>query len=98
MMQPVDQKWTRRPVLEMGDEQVRRVLLRITSLDRPYDRQSWRQLLRTFVAEYYHRTRTHLSLCKDSPDPRSVEAPDIGQVIQLPVVGGLHHLYTRRAA
>jgi hypothetical protein len=34
-----------------------------------------------------------------SRKPRSpLEAPDMGQVIQLPVVGGLHHLYTRRAA
>jgi putative transposase len=57
-----------------------------------------RRLLRTFVAEYYHLSRTHLSLGKDSPDPRSVEPPDVGQVIELPVVGGLHHRYTRRAA
>ena len=35
--------------------------------------QYLRRLLRTFVAEYYHRSRTHLSLGKDSPDPRSVE-------------------------
>jgi len=60
--------------------------------------QHLRRLLRTFVAEYYHLSRTHLSLGKDSPDPRSVEPPDVGQVIQLPVVGGLHHRYTRRAA
>ena len=60
--------------------------------------QHLRRLLRTFVAEYYHLSRTHLSLGKDSPDPRSVEPPDVGQVIELPVVGGLHHRYTRRAA
>ena len=57
-----------------------------------------RRLLRRFVDEYYHRCRTHLSLDKGSPEPRSVEPPEIGEVIELPVVGGLHHRYTRRAA
>jgi hypothetical protein len=57
-----------------------------------------RRLLRKFVAEYYHRSRTHLSLCKDCPDPRSTELPQTGNVVELPLVGGLHHRYTRRAA
>jgi putative transposase len=57
-----------------------------------------RRLLRTYVTEYYHGCRTHLSLGKDAPEPRSVEQPEIGEVIELPVVGGLHHRYTRRAA
>jgi transposase InsO family protein len=57
-----------------------------------------RRLLRKFVAEYYHRSRTHLSLCKDCPDPRSIELPQTGNVVELPLVGGLHHRYTRRAA
>jgi len=57
-----------------------------------------RRLLRRFVAEYYHRSRTHLSLGKDSPDPRPNETPELGDVIELPLVGGLHHRYTRRAA
>jgi transposase InsO family protein len=56
-----------------------------------------RGLLRRYVAEYYHPCRTHLSLEKDSPEPRPVEPPDMGQVLEFPVVGGLHHLYTRRA-
>jgi putative transposase len=32
-------------------------------------------LLRTLTSyfDYYHRSRTHLSLCKDSPEPRSVQ-------------------------
>jgi hypothetical protein len=47
---------------------------------------------------YYHRSRTHLSLVKDAPDPRSVTPPEAGQVIELPEVGGLHHRYERRAA
>jgi putative transposase len=57
-----------------------------------------RRLLRRFVAEYYHTCRTHLSLGKDAPEPRAVEPPERGEVAELPVVGGLHHLYTRRAA
>ncbi len=56
-------------------------------------RQLWR-----FVDDYYHRCRTHLSLDKDSPEPRPVEPPELGKVIELPVVGGLHHRCTRRAA
>ena len=57
-----------------------------------------RRLLRRYVAEYYHPCRTHLSLDKDSPEPRSVEAPEMGGVVELPLVGGLHHRYSRRAA
>jgi hypothetical protein len=47
---------------------------------------------------YYHRCRTHLSLEKDTPKPRPVERPDQGGIVQMPMVGGLHHQYTRRAA
>lgn len=47
---------------------------------------------------YYHDCRTHLSLDKDSPRPRAVEPVEAGVVTALPVVGGLHHRYTRRAA
>jgi hypothetical protein len=47
---------------------------------------------------YYEVCRTHLSLEKDSPVSRSVEPPTLGHVIQIPKVGGLHHLYTRKAA
>jgi putative transposase len=57
-----------------------------------------RRLLRRFIDEYYHPYRTHLSLGKDAPEPRPVEVPEIGKVVELPVVGGLHHRYTRRAA
>jgi transposase InsO family protein len=47
---------------------------------------------------YYHGSRTHLSLAKDAPTPRRVQAPDEGRVIAFPEVGGLHHRYERRAA
>ena len=53
--------------------------------------------LKSFMA-YYHETRTHLSLDKDSPASRSVQAPSIGSIVALPQVGGLHHRYERRAA
>jgi len=47
---------------------------------------------------YYHQSRTHLSLAKDSPHPRSVSPPTLGPVVAMPQVGGLHHRYDRRAA
>ncbi len=53
--------------------------------------------LKSFVT-YYHQTRTHLGLDKDTPEPRPVQPPDLGPVIAVPQVGGLHHRYERRAA
>src|SRR5437879_1844577 len=48
--------------------------------------------------DYYNGTRTHLSLAKDAPEPRSVQPPSQGSVVDVPRVGGLHHEYLRRAA
>ncbi len=56
-----------------------------------------RRWLKMFV-EHYHRSRTHLSLGKDAPEPRPVQGRDKGPVVSLPEVGGLHHRYERRAA
>jgi transposase InsO family protein len=56
-----------------------------------------RRVLRAYLA-YYHEARTHLSLGKDTPEPRSVERPDRGRILATPMIGGLHHRYTRRAA
>jgi putative transposase len=56
-----------------------------------------RRLLRDYFL-YYHHARTHLSLDKDPPEPRPVEPPDRGRIVATPMVGGLHHRYTRRAA
>jgi putative transposase len=56
-----------------------------------------RRLLREYLI-YYHSARTHLSLSKDSPEPRPVERRDEGRVVETPMVGGLHHRYTRQAA
>jgi putative transposase len=56
-----------------------------------------RQILASYFA-YYHRSRTHLSLSKDAPESRPVMAPAVGDVLELPEVGGLHHRYERLAA
>ena len=56
-----------------------------------------RRLLRDYLA-YYHSVRTHLSLDKHSPEPRAVHRPDLGRIVETPLVGGLHHRYSRLAA
>jgi transposase InsO family protein len=53
--------------------------------------------LKSFL-EYYHQSRTHLSLEKDTPETRLVQPPESGRVVAVPQVGGLHHRYERRAA
>jgi putative transposase len=53
------------------------------------------RLLKSYLA-YYHRSRTHLALAKDSPEPRPIMR--WGEIISIPQVGGLHHRYQRRAA
>ena len=55
-----------------------------------------RRILKTYL-KYYHRSRTHLALGKDAPAPRMVQPPELGGVVELPEVGGLHHRYERRA-
>jgi putative transposase len=62
-----------------------------------FEERSLRRILASYV-DYYHRSRTHLSLGKDSPDPRQVQPPAIGTVVAVRQVGGLHHRYERRAA
>lgn len=62
-----------------------------------FNERQLRQLLESYW-DYYHRVRPHRSLDRDSPIPRPVEAPEIGKVIELPLVGGLHHHYRRQAA
>jgi putative transposase len=56
-----------------------------------------RRLLSAYVA-YYHRSRTHLGLGKDTPDGRPVQAASDGQIVAFPEVGGLQYRYERRAA
>jgi hypothetical protein len=62
-----------------------------------FDETSLQRHISAFV-DYYHRTRTHLGLEKDTPEFRPVEPPDRGRIVSIPQVGGLHHRYERRAA
>nr|WP_255679774.1 integrase core domain-containing protein [Methylocystis sp. WRRC1] len=43
--------------------------------------------------EYYNDARTHLSLNKDAPMPRAIQA--VGRIMLRQRVGGFHHHYTR---
>jgi transposase InsO family protein len=52
----------------------------------------------TSYFNYYHRWRTHLSLEMDSPEPRALQPPYLGRVVDFPEVGGLHHHYERLVA
>jgi len=56
-----------------------------------------RRTLKSYF-DYYHGVRTHLSLEKDAPETRPIQPPELGSVVELPEVGGLHHRYVRRAA
>jgi putative transposase len=55
------------------------------------------QQIKLFTA-YYHLSRTHLSLAKDSPESRAVQPPEQGRIVAVRQVSGLHHRYDRRAA
>ena len=55
-----------------------------------------RRILRSYFG-YYHESRTHLSLNRNSPIARKVDPPENGKVIAIPQVGGLHHRYCRAA-
>ncbi|MDA1091484.1 MAG: integrase core domain-containing protein, partial [Proteobacteria bacterium] len=56
-----------------------------------------RRILGSYL-DYYHGSRTHLSLGKDTPDGRPAQPASSGKVVSLPKVGGLHHRYERLAA
>jgi hypothetical protein len=56
-----------------------------------------RRVLASYV-QYYHRSRTHLALQKDTPKGRATAKASGGPIIAIPEVGGLHHRYERRAA
>jgi transposase InsO family protein len=62
-----------------------------------FHESSLRKILSSYF-EYYHRSRTHLSLGKDSPEPRAIQPPEMGSIVSVPQVGGLHHRYERQAA
>ena len=60
------------------------------------ERHARRVLLK--YLDYYHGSRTHLGLGKDTPDGREVDPVDLGSVKRRPMVGGLHSRYYREAA
>ena len=62
-----------------------------------FNERHLRRVLSSYV-DYYHRTRTHLSLDKDCPESRPVIPRRVGSVVAIPKVGGLHHRYERLAA
>jgi len=57
-----------------------------------FGEQHLRRVLRSYQP-YYNGTRTHLSLAKDAPLPRTIQA--VGSILPLPILGGLHHHYAR---
>ncbi len=59
--------------------------------------QQLSQILESYF-QYDHKLRPHRSLSHDSPISRPVESPDRGNVIEMPLLGGLHHQYLRQAA
>jgi putative transposase len=62
-----------------------------------FNESGLRRILKSYF-DYYERSRTHLSLGKDSPIPRPVQLLTTGRVVEIPQVGGLHHRYERVAA
>jgi putative transposase len=55
------------------------------------------EVMREYLG-YYHCHRTHRALERDCSVSRPVEEADQGEIIELSLVGGLHHRYTRLAA
>jgi putative transposase len=53
-----------------------------------------RKILTSYFV-YYHESRMHLALTKDSPESRVTMSQ--GEIVALPQVGGLRHRYERRA-
>lgn len=51
-----------------------------------------RRILASY-ATYYNRVRTHLALDKNVPLDRTIERS--GNIVAIPVLGGLHHQYVR---
>jgi transposase InsO family protein len=62
-----------------------------------FNERQLRTILDSYFA-YYHKVRPHRGLSHDSPIPRPVQSPEGGNVIEMPLVGGLHHHYLRQAA
>jgi putative transposase len=62
-----------------------------------FDEGHLRRLL-TDDLDHYHRWRCHRSLAMDCPEPRPVQGPETGTVIEVEEARGLYRHYERRAA
>jgi putative transposase len=62
-----------------------------------FNERHLRRVLSSYL-DYYHGSRTHLSLDKDCPQPPPVQPPARGRVVAIPQAAGLHHRYERLAA
>jgi len=56
-----------------------------------------RRMLRTYFT-HYHQWRCHQGLAMDCPEPRCVQPPEKGSVVEVLESGGLYRHYERRAA
>lgn len=54
------------------------------------------RLLREFIEGYYHTARPQQGLAGETPRPQVPSGK--GELISVPVLGGLHHRYWRAAA
>jgi len=54
------------------------------------------RLLREFIQDYYHTARPHQGLGGETPAQETLSGE--GELIAVPVLGGLHHRYYRTAA
>ncbi len=61
------------------------------------DEYHLRRILARYL-DYYHCWRCHNSLEQDSPAGRSVQSAELGEIVEFPEAGWLHHHYERRAA
>lgn len=51
-----------------------------------------RSILQAYM-NYDNKVRPHLSLEKDAPERRAIQA--VGRIVAEPILGGLHHRYAR---
>ena len=85
-------------VADANDERLpevaRACLAALGSLDNVvvFGERHLRHLLKSYQG-YYNAARTHLSLDKDAPVSRKVQA--LGRIVAEPLLGGLHHQYVR---
>ena len=56
-----------------------------------------RRILSSYF-EHYHRWRCHQGLAMDCPEPRPIQLPTEGEVVEVPEAGGMYRHYERRAA